>query len=145
MQIPPTRCRAAAAVAFIVWCAAVGAVHAETLSRADYRAHQRQIEADYRADQAGCQRRSGQDRDLCLVQAQGRFKVAMAELDYNSSGKEVDAARLALAKRDSDRAVARQRCDAAPSRPERERCLAQADAAYGAPAIRSRTKPLRKY
>ena len=122
-----------------------GPANAESLSRADYLAHKRQIDADYRADETSCRRRTGQDRSLCLVQAQGRLKVALAELDYNSSGKEADAARLAAVKSESDFTVAKQRCSAEPLRADRERCLAQAEIARARSGTGSRSVPLRKY
>ncbi len=125
---------------------AAGAAQAEALSRADYAAHKRQIDADLRADQLRCRPRTGADRNLCLAQAEGRHKVALAELDFNASGKESDAARLAAVKGDSDFLVAKQRCAARVAAADRPRCLEQAEAARAkAPGAGNRAVPLRRF
>ena len=134
-----------AAFFFAACFAAAGAASADALSRADYTAHKRQIDADLTADRVRCRQRTGRDLSLCVAQAQGRHRVAMAELDFNASGTDADAARLDVVKRDSEFVVARERCEALGRGPERERCLARAEAAHSGAAGPLRAPPLRKY
>lgn len=112
----------------------VPSVAAESLSRAEYVAHKRQIHADFTADKLGCDRLTGQDQRVCVVKAQGRENVALAELDYNASGTAVDAARLAAARSESDRLAARALC-AARLGGEKNRCPKEAETPGGKAAV----------
>ena len=101
-------CKTAIAVAAL--CAAAGSFGAN-MSKPDYTAAKDRIEADYKVDRNACDKFSGNAKDICKEQAQGREKVARAELEYNDSGKPADATKVAIARADATYAVAKEMCD----------------------------------
>jgi len=101
-------CKTALTIAAL--CAATGSFGAN-LSKPDYAAAKDRIEADYKADRNACDKFSGNAKDICKEKAQGKEKVALAELEYRDSGKPADATKVAVAKADADYAVAKQMCD----------------------------------
>lgn len=84
---------------------------ATTMVKADYAASKDRISADYKADKAACAKFSGNEKDICMEQAKGKDKVALAELEYNYSGKMSDSNKVAVAKADATYAVAKEMCD----------------------------------
>lgn len=91
--------------------AASGAFAAGTISKADLSAAKSRISADYKAEQAMCAKFSGNEKDVCVLQAKGKEKVALAELTFKDTGKDSDANKLAVAKADANYAVAKEMCD----------------------------------
>ena len=59
----------------------LSAVHAATISKADYQAGKTRISADYKADKAACSSLAANARDLCVEEAKAKEKVARAELE----------------------------------------------------------------
>jgi hypothetical protein len=90
---------------------AVSAAHAAGMSKEEYRGIKEKITAEYKADKAVCQKSTGNARDICVEEAKGKEKVALAENEYNYSGKVNDRNKIAIAKADADYAVAKERCD----------------------------------
>jgi hypothetical protein len=90
---------------------AVPVVHGATMSNADYNANRTRIGADYKVEKAACASLAGNTKDICVQQAKAKEKVARAELEYSYSGKAADANKLAVARAESDYAVAKERCD----------------------------------
>lgn len=115
-------------VGLILTAAAVPS-QATALSKADYAAHKRQIEADFKADRGVCDRLTDNDRDVCIVKAKGRERVAKSELDFNNTGTASDANRLAVVKADADRAVARELCDRRSGK-DKVLCINDADVVH---------------
>ena len=98
------------ALAVVALCAASGAFGAN-MSKPEYTAAKDRIEADYKADRNACDKFSGNTKDICKEKAQGKEKVALAELEYSDSGKPADATKVAVARADAGYAVAKQMCD----------------------------------
>lgn len=84
---------------------------ADSLSREDYKAGKEQIAGQYKAEKAACKSFSGNAKDICLVEAKGREKLAIADLDasYKPSANSRYKANVAAA--EASYAVARERCD----------------------------------
>jgi hypothetical protein len=84
---------------------------AQSLSKNDYKAGQDKIAAEYKLAKAGCASLSGNPKDICVAEAKGKERVAMAELDasYKPTPKNHYQARVARA--EADYAVAKERCD----------------------------------
>lgn len=85
--------------------------HAQTMSKVDYNAAKTRIGADFKSDKALCASHSGNAKDICLLEASARDKVALADLEYRYTGKVVDRNKLLTVKAETAYAVAKERCD----------------------------------
>ena len=106
------------------------------MSRADYQAGRKAIEAETRVAFASCRSQTGADRDVCKAQVRAgeRVKVADLQARYHGTVAAAEDARIARAKAGFD--VAKARCELQPSsgkpdclksaRDDRARALAQA-------------------
>jgi len=90
---------------------ALPAAYAATISKADYAAGKTRISADFKTDKAACQALAGNAKDICIQQAKGKEKVALADLEYGYTGKAADYNKVLVAKAESAYAVAKERCD----------------------------------
>lgn len=102
------RCKTAAAIALM--CIASSSF-AATITKSDYSAGKDRIKADYKADRAACDKLTANAKDICVQQAKGKEKVALAELQYSYSGKLKDSNKVAVATADSSYSVAKEMCD----------------------------------
>lgn len=84
---------------------------AATMSKAEYKAANTRISADYKADKAACASLAGNAKDICVEEAKAKEKVARAELEYSYSGKPGDQTKVLVAKAKSAYAVAKEKCD----------------------------------
>jgi osmotically-inducible protein OsmY len=100
---------------------------AQNLSKTDFTAGKDKIAAEYKSAKAACASLSGNAKDICVVEAKGKEKVAKAELDasYKPSAK----ATLAVndAKANADYATAKEKCDDKAGQ-EKKACVADAKA-----------------
>ena len=87
------------------------AVHAQTMSKADYKASKTRINEIYKTDKAACKSQSGNAKDVCIEEAKAKEKVARAELEYSYSGKATDRNKMHVVKAETDYAVAKEKCD----------------------------------
>jgi hypothetical protein len=93
-------------------CGMAAAGWAQTgMSRQDYGAAKERIEAEYEAAKAGCDRLSGNAKDICMADAKGKQRVAEAELAHQRSGTAADARKAAFARADAAYELAKERCD----------------------------------
>jgi hypothetical protein len=79
---------------------------AATLTKNEYAATKARINADYSAGKQACGSRAGNDKDICIEEAKAKNKVALAELEYDYTGKASDRNKVAVAKAESAYAVA---------------------------------------
>lgn len=92
--------------------AALVAAHAAPpLTKEEAAAEKARIEAQYKADRKGCGTLSGNGKDICIEQAKGNEKVALAELDYKQDGNPHNRDKVAEAKADANYAIAKEKCD----------------------------------
>ena len=84
---------------------------AQSMSKGDYQAGKGRIAAEYKSAKAACDSLSGNTSDICVAEAKGTEKVAIADLEagYKPSAKTRYQARAAKA--EADLAVAKERCD----------------------------------
>ncbi len=82
-----------------------------TMTKADYKAAKQRIGVDYKADKAACGSMSANAKDICIEEAKGKDKVALAELEYGYTGKAGDRTKSLEAKAHAVFAVAKERCD----------------------------------
>ena len=84
---------------------------AAMMPKAEYNTSKTQINADHKSAKAACAPMAGNAKDICVEEAAGKRKVAMAELEYAYSGKAADQNKVLVAKADSTYAVAKEKCD----------------------------------
>jgi len=84
---------------------------AQSISKDDYQAGKDKIAAEYKSARAACASLSGNSSDICVAEAKGTEKVAMADLEasYKPTSKTLYQARVAKA--EAALAVAKERCD----------------------------------
>lgn len=100
-----------AIVLALVFAFSAGAM-AQGISQSDYKSGQDKIAADYKSAKASCKSLlSGNPSDICVADATGKKKIAMAELaaSYKPSPKALYNVRVAKA--EASYAVANERCD----------------------------------
>jgi hypothetical protein len=90
---------------------AIGGAAAADMSSTDLKAEKDRIAADYKADKASCDSLSGNAKDICSKQAEGKENVANADLQYRRTGSAGDRGKLAKAKAEATYEVAKEKCD----------------------------------
>src|SRR6218665_1844428 len=108
---------------------ACGAAQAANFSKNVYNGAKDEIKAAYKADRESCDKLAGNTKDICVEQAKGDEKIAMAQLDYNYSGSTADEAKLYEARYEARYELAKERCDDFAGEPK-DICLASAKARY---------------
>jgi hypothetical protein len=88
-----------------------GAVQAANYSKTVLDGARDDVKAQYKATRDACDKMSGNAKDVCVEDAKGHEKVALAWLDYNHSSSPSDQAKLNEAIYESRYAVAKERCD----------------------------------
>ena len=91
--------------------AMIPAAHAAPMTKADYKADKVRITAEYKADKTACGSQAGNANDVCVEQAKGKEKLALAQLEYGYTGKAEDQNKIMKAKAEADYAVAKEKCD----------------------------------
>ncbi len=84
---------------------------ASSMTQADYKAGKSRIGADYKAEKIACGSLAGNAKDICEEEAEGKEKVALAELEYGYTGKPADHNKVMKAKAEAAYEVAKERCD----------------------------------
>lgn len=101
--------------------------HSATMDKADYKASKTRIGADYKADKAACGSLAGNAKDICKETAEGKEKVALAELEYSYTGKPADQHKVMKVKANTAYAVAKEKCDDLAGNPK-DVCVKEAKA-----------------
>lgn len=84
---------------------------AEGISKTDYQAGKDKIAAEYKSTKAACDSLSGNKNDICVADAKGKEKVAIAELEASYKPSRETRYEARVAKAEADYAVANERCD----------------------------------
>lgn len=85
--------------------------HAATMTKADYKASESRIKAEYKADKIACGSLAGNAKDICKEQAQGKEEIALAELEFGYTGKAEDQHHIMKVKAEAAYDVAEEKCD----------------------------------
>ena len=101
----------AAAVLASALAFAGAAVQAANFSKASYNSAKADIKATYKAERDNCSVLAGNAKDICVQQAKGREAVALAQLEYNYTGRAADERKLYTVRADSRYELAKERCD----------------------------------
>ncbi len=114
------------------------AAQASTLAQDDYKAGKARISAEYMVDKRACATLKHNIKEVCLVQAEGKRKLARAELEYGQSGTPADEERVLQVKAVAEYEIARQKCaDLAGNR--KDVCLKEATAIKTSAAVDAKT------
>ncbi len=105
-----------------------GGAFAANMSKADYKAAQKRIDAEEKADKATCKSMSGNAKDICMKEANGKENVAKAELDAQYKPNSKSDYKVRKAKADAAYAVAKEKCDDMKGN-EKQVCVKEAKAA----------------
>jgi hypothetical protein len=95
----------AAATALALGASAAG------MSKPEYVASKDRIAAEYKTAKAGCESMSANAKDVCVAQAKGGEKVALAELAASYQPTVKARYDLRLARAEADYSVAKEKCD----------------------------------
>ena len=85
--------------------------HAAPMSQAEYDSGKTRIGADFKTGKAACDTMSSNAKDICVEEANGKEKVARAELEAAHSGKAADQNKVLVVKAEAAYAVAKEKCD----------------------------------
>lgn len=88
-----------------------GLAQAANFSKPVYDGAKEDIKTSYKADRDACSKLSGNAKDICVEEAKGREKVALAQLEYNYSGSPGDEIKLMETRAEARYEVAKERCD----------------------------------
>jgi hypothetical protein len=109
---PPTaRSPVAAVVLTAALAVACAAAQAANFSKSSYDSARADIKATYKAERDNCGALAGNAKDICVEQAKGREAVALAQLEYNYTGKVADEQKLYAVRADTRYELAKERCD----------------------------------
>jgi hypothetical protein len=96
----------------LLGCSAALAVgHAATMTKEEASAEKARIEANYKSERKACDAMNGNAKDVCMEQAKGKEKVALAELDNKQEPNGRHQEKVAQARADAEYAVAKEKCD----------------------------------
>ena len=105
------------------------ATDAEKAQKADYNAVVAKADADYKAAKEACNAKQGNDKDVCLKQAQANHDKVVA--DAKATRKSNDAVASARdTKMEAQYKVAKEKCDSL-SGDAKDACVKQAKQQYG--------------
>jgi len=98
------------------------------ISKDAYDTAVRNAETQYKADKDACSSRSGNAKDICLAEANGKEKVAKADAEaaYKNTPKALEDARVTRA--EAAHSVAKEKCDDLSAN-SKDVCVKEADAA----------------
>lgn len=88
-----------------------GSALAQTMSKADFKMRDDKISADYKAAKSACSTMAGNAKDLCIVDAKGKEKIALAELEVANKPTMESHYKLRIAHAEAAYAMAREKCD----------------------------------
>jgi len=86
-------------------------VMAQGISKSEYKSSQEKISLDYKAAKAACNSFSDNANDICMAQATGNEKVALAELEASYKPNAGNHYKVSVARAEANYDVAKQRCD----------------------------------
>jgi hypothetical protein len=128
--------------------------NATTALSKDYRAEHEAIESTFKADKATCKPMTGNAKDVCIKEAKGKEKVALAELEAKRKGTPSAQYDVQVAKAKAAYEVAQEKCDdlkgadktacKKQAKADESKALAEAKASRKTVAANTTTPPVKK-
>lgn len=88
-----------------------GLAQAANFAKSVYNGAKEDIKSTYKADREACGKLSGNAKDICIAETKGLEKIALAQLEYNYTGKADDEVNLYKTRYEAQYEVAAERCD----------------------------------
>ena len=101
------------------------------MSKAEYDSAKKTIGADYKMAKSACDPLAGNGKDVCVAQAKGQEKVALADLQVTYKPGNTSRYDARLARANADYAVAKEKCDDKAGN-VKDICVKEAEAAQTA-------------
>ncbi len=89
----------------------VGGAHAANFSKSAYNGAKEDIKTTFKAEKDACGNLAGNAKDICLEEAKGREKIALARLEANYTGSEKDEIKLYETHYTAVYDIAKEKCD----------------------------------
>lgn len=86
------------------------AAHADTMSKAEFKSAKEKIASEYKAALVPCDTMSGNPRKLCVTEAKGNKKMALANLDASNEPSPKTQRKASDAKAEATYDLAKQKC-----------------------------------
>ena len=102
---------------------------AHNLSKDEYKAADKHIDAEYKSDKANCASLAANTKDICMAEAKGKEKVADAELEAQYKPSKKATYNVSIAKAESEYSVAKEKCDDKVGN-DKDVCVKEAKAVY---------------
>ena len=99
------------AITLAIGLALSSGASAANMSKDEYVAAKDSIAAAYKSDKDNCKSMSGNAKDICMVEATGKEKVAKAELEANYKPSDKARRKVREEKVEADYKVAMEKCD----------------------------------
>ena len=99
------------ALAVAITLAFSASAMAQNINKAQYKAGQDRISAEYKTAKAGCSSLSGNANDICVIEAKGTEKLAKAELEASYKPTTKSFYEVRVAKAEAVYGVAKEKCD----------------------------------
>lgn len=99
------------AIAIAVSFAFSSGAIAQSVSKKEYKEGKDKISVEYKLAKESCASLSGNQKDICVVDAKGKEKVAKAELEASYKPSRKSHYNVRLAKADAVYSVSKERCD----------------------------------
>lgn len=101
---------------------------AQNMSKDEYKAAEKRIAAEYKADKVRCASLAANAKDICKAEAKGKDNVALAELEAQYKPSKKATYNVSVAKAESDYIVANEKCDDKAGN-DKDVCVKEAKAA----------------
>lgn len=125
--------------AAITFAFSTGAMAASGISKDEYKADKSKIAAEYKSAKAACGSLSGNAKDVCVVEAKGKEKVAKAELEVRFKPGDKTSRAVKIANAEADYAVAKEKCDDQAGN-DKKACVKDAKAAEASAKAEARAR-----
>jgi hypothetical protein len=102
---------------------------AAPISKAEYKASKADITAKFKAEKTACGTQKGNAKDICIEEAKGAEKVALAELEDHYEPSTKHSYDINVAKAKAAYAIAKEKCDDLNGNPK-DVCRKEAKEAY---------------
>ena len=99
------------------------------LTSAEEKAEKNRINTQYKSEKAQCKSLKGNPKDVCEEEAEGRQKIALAELDFKKEPTPANRYKVEKTKADAAYEVADEKCDALKGN-EKDVCEKDAKASH---------------
>lgn len=115
------------AIALAISLAFTAGAMAAEMTKVDYKAAKEKITGEYKSAKTACGSMSGNAKDVCVLEAKGKEKIARAELEFSYKPTEKNRYDVGAVTAKANYAVAKEKCDDLSGNPK-DVCVKEAKA-----------------